>query len=185
MIKRLYSLEETINKLSEAKIASKASSSYHNNDRDGFSWWGEEESWQWGWTTRLLIENGQVRISTILWGWSRWMVQSGGSIFWISRDCWQLKGVIGFISFERRSQPMVAMVASSLQGRRMNCNVGDIWRRALGTICTHKIWGFWWSIIKGPTSGFLEGLSKGVWEVGQSSSWLDSKSVGEHIHGWT
>jgi len=37
MIYRLHSLEETINKLSEAMIASKASLSYHNNDRDGFS----------------------------------------------------------------------------------------------------------------------------------------------------
>jgi hypothetical protein len=37
MINRLHNLEETINKLSEAMIASKASSSYHNNDRDGFS----------------------------------------------------------------------------------------------------------------------------------------------------
>jgi hypothetical protein len=37
MINRLHHLEETINKLSEAMIASKASSSYHNNDRDSFS----------------------------------------------------------------------------------------------------------------------------------------------------
>jgi hypothetical protein len=37
MINRLHSLEETINKLSEVMIASKASSSYHINDRDGFS----------------------------------------------------------------------------------------------------------------------------------------------------
>jgi len=36
MINGLHSLEETINKLLEAMIASKTSSSYHNNDRDGF-----------------------------------------------------------------------------------------------------------------------------------------------------
>jgi hypothetical protein len=37
MINRLHNLEETINKLLEAMIASKTSSSYHNNNRDGFS----------------------------------------------------------------------------------------------------------------------------------------------------
>ena len=113
------------------------------------------------------------------------MVQLSCSVLWISRHFRKLEGVIGFLQPWRGSQPMVAMDVAISQGREHSSEMAYLRGRTMGMIWSYRLRRLWWSVIKGQTDRFTTGLSEGVWKIGQSGLWMDTKSNDRHIHGWT
>lgn len=133
MTDRLHSLEETINKLLNAILASKVSLSHHNNDWDGFSHTHRDETDSGRYKTdnkggRHVFSSKMAKLEFSRYYGddpTEWFNRVD-QFFEYQETADNQKGVIGFIPSRRRSQSMVTMVTSSLQRGRANCNMGDI-----------------------------------------------------------